>query len=80
MSHAGSAGCQGAVDQRSAQAASGQPAEGFSDVLMDLRGELAQVNLSPSMETFALMTELYVLAGDIKVPFISDHCPTVCAC
>ena len=34
---------------------------------MDLRGELAQVNLSPSMETFALMTELYVLAGDVKV-------------
>ena len=58
---------QGAVDHRSAQAAQGRTAEGFSDQLMDLRGELAQVSLSPSLETFALLTELYVLAGDIKV-------------
>ncbi|KAK9868952.1 hypothetical protein WJX84_008719 [Apatococcus fuscideae] len=57
---------KGAVDHRSAQAAQGRTAEGFSDQLMDLRGELAQVSLSPSLETFALLTELYVLAGDIK--------------
>lgn len=65
--------CQGSVDHRSAQAARGQAAEGFSEELMDLRGELAQVSLSPSMETFALLTELYVLAGDVKVPSIPDH-------
>ncbi len=45
----------------------GQATEGFSDDLMDLRGELAQVNLSPNQETLALLTELYILAGDIKV-------------
>ncbi|KAK9863255.1 hypothetical protein WJX84_010814 [Apatococcus fuscideae] len=57
---------KGAVDHRSTQSARGLPSEGFSEELMDLRGELAQVNLSPSTETFALMTELYVLAGDVK--------------
>ena len=42
---------------------------------MDLRGELAQVNLSPSIETFALMTELYVLAGDVKVLLVIANLP-----
>ena len=57
---------QGAVQHRSLLPAQGQAAEGFSDELMDLRGELAQVNLAPNRETFALLTELYILAGDIK--------------
>ena len=58
---------QGSVDHRSSQASLGQPTEGFSDELMDLRGELAYRNLTPNQETLALLTELYVLAGDIKV-------------